>query len=258
MANQEEIIRLDGVSKHYRSGLNKIKALDNIAIGIRKSEFLIVMGPSGSGKTTLLNVIAGLANTTSGNVLIEGNIINSFSDNQKADLRRSTFGFIFQFFNLHEGLTVIENIELPMMIANRGKQSERRKKSLELIELIDLSNRINNYPSELSGGEKQRVGIARALVNDPVIILADEPTGDLDSNLAYEIMSLLKSLVGKYHKTLVVVSHDPSLLQKDMRLLKMEDGKILEDINVTQEIIENYKIETNNFITKSTKKAIET
>ena len=173
------------------------------------------------------------------------------SDNTKAELRRSVFGFIFQFYNLHEGLTAQENVELPMLIARRFNRIERRKRSLELLELVGLKNRINNLPFELSGGERQRVGIARALANDPPIILADEPTGDLDSKLAQEIMDMLQKLNTELGKTLIIVTHDSMLLRPAMRLLKMRDGQLIDDTPVTEDILNQLKAETNNYIAAS-------
>jgi putative ABC transport system ATP-binding protein len=193
------------------------------------------MGPSGSGKTTLLNVISGLTPASEGKVFINGTLLQKLSDNQKADIRRTQIGFIFQFYNLHEGLTALENVELPMLINGSRNRRERTQVATHLLELVGLEHRINNHPYELSGGEKARVGIARALANDPPILLADEPTGDLDSKLAREIMELLHSLNQKHGKTLVIVTHDSSILKKDMRLLKMEDGRIEDDVIVTED-----------------------
>lgn len=235
---KHHIIQLQNVIKRYQSGDSMVFALNGINLIIESGQFIMVMGPSGSGKTTLLNIMAGLAKTTEGQVIIDNKLLQRLSDNDKAELRRSTLGFIFQFYNLHEGLTAQENIELPMMIAHQIPKNERKLRSKELLELVDLENRANNQPFELSGGEQQRVGIARALANDPPIILADEPTGDLDSQKAREILNLLIELNEKLKKTLVVVSHDPSMLKPGMRLLKMEDGKIIDDILVTTKIIE--------------------
>ncbi|MHA2363525.1 MAG: ABC transporter ATP-binding protein [Candidatus Hodarchaeales archaeon] len=237
----ERVLKLHDVVKRYKSGDSSIFALNNVNLEVFKGEFIMVVGPSGSGKTTLLNTIAGLSKTTEGHVYINGLTLQKLSDNQKAELRRHNFGFIFQFYNLHEGLTAQENIELPMMIANKVPRNQRRRHSQELLDLVGLTNRANNQPFELSGGERQRIGIARALANDPPIILADEPTGDLDSKKAQEILGILIHLHTKLGKTLIVVSHDPSMLRPGMRLLQMEDGQIIDDIQVTTEIIERLK-----------------
>lgn len=242
--NNGSIITLDEVVKRYTSGDSTIYALNKVNLQIKAGEFVMVMGPSGSGKTTLLNIIAGLAKTTEGHVFIDGNVLQKLSDNEKAELRRFKFGFIFQFYNLHSGLTAQENVELPMMIARNLGRKERRMRSSELLELVGLAERRNNQPFELSGGERQRVGIARALANDPPIILADEPTGDLDSKKAMEILELLIHLSRKLGKTMVVVSHDPNLLRPGMRLLRMEDGRIVGDIQVTDEVI--VQLQTEN------------
>ena len=245
------VLELEQGVKRFKSGEINIYALINFNLQVKRGELIIVMGPSGSGKTTLLNTIAGLAKTTEGRVIINNQSLQEMSDNTKAELRRSVFGFIFQFYNLHEGLTAQENVELPMLIARRFNRIERRKRSLELLELVGLKNRINNLPFELSGGERQRVGIARALANDPPIILADEPTGDLDSKLAQEIMDMLQKLNTELGKTLIIVTHDSMLLRPAMRLLKMRDGQLIDDTPVTEDILNQLKAETNNYIAAS-------
>lgn len=240
-------IRLEEVYKRFKTGDSSIVALNNISINITGGEFVVVMGPSGSGKTTLLNTIAGLTATSEGHVYINDRLIQKLSDNEKAEMRRHEFGFIFQFYNLHEGLTAQENVELPMLIAKTVDRKGRTARSRELLTLVSLENRINQKPFELSGGERQRVGIARALANDPQIILADEPTGDLDSKKAQEILELLKHLNQKLGKTLVVVTHDHTLLKPGMRLLRMDSGQILSDDMVTKELLD--KINASEEIT---------
>lgn len=243
MADTNTIIRLDEVFKRYKTGDTSIDALNNVNIDIKGGQFCIVMGPSGSGKTTLLNTIAGLTSTSDGHVIIHGKSLQKMSENEKAELRRHEFGFIFQFYNLHEGLTAQENVELPMLIARNTPRKHRSDRSRDLLHLVGLEDRINNKPFELSGGERQRVGIARALANDPPVILADEPTGDLDSKKAKEIMSLLFHMNKKLYKTLLVVTHDQGLLQPGMRLFKMVDGRIIDDVIVTEDYLE--KMRTN-------------
>ncbi len=231
-------IKLEEVYKRYKAGDTSINALDNISLAVSGGEFVMVMGPSGSGKTTLLNTIAGLTSTSEGHVYINNRLLQKLSDNEKAEMRRHEFGFIFQFYNLHEGLTAQENVELPMLIAKTTDRKGRSARSKELLTLVGLEQRMNQKPFELSGGERQRVGIARALANDPQIILADEPTGDLDSKKAQEILELLNHLNEKLGKTLVVVTHDHTLLRPGMRLLKMDSGQILSDDLVTRELLE--------------------
>jgi putative ABC transport system ATP-binding protein len=237
---------MENVVKNYSSGEDTIHALNGVNLHVKPGEFIMVMGPSGSGKTTLLNVIAGLSKTTDGHVFLNDKILQNLSDNEKAEVRRVELGFIFQFYNLHDGLSAIENIELPMMIARKYKTKERRNRSKDLIKVVNMSHRSMNYPYELSGGEKQRIGIARALANDPPLIIADEPTGDLDSKIALEILELLIKLNKEQKKTLIVVTHDHTLLREGMRLLKMDDGKIIDDLIVTGETIDNMLTEVQD------------
>ncbi len=235
-------IKLDGIFKRYKTGDSSITALNNISIDISSGEFVVVMGPSGSGKTTLLNTIAGLTSTSEGHVFINGRSLQKLSDNEKAEMRRHEFGFIFQFYNLHEGLTAQENVELPMLIAKTTDRKGRSARSKELLTLVSLEPRVNQKPFELSGGERQRVGIARALANDPQIILADEPTGDLDSKKAQEILELLVQLNKDLGKTMIVVTHDHALLRSGMRLLRMDSGRIVSDELVTKDLLDNINI----------------
>ena len=236
-------IRLEEVFKRYKTGDTTINALNGISINIKNGEFVVVMGPSGSGKTTLLNTIAGLTTATEGHVFINERSLQKLSENEKAELRRHQFGFIFQFYNLHEGLTAQENVELPMLIAKTYDRLGRTRRSQKLLTLVGLDSRMNQKPFELSGGERQRVGIARALANDPPIILADEPTGDLDSKKAQEILELLRDLNKTLGKTMVLVTHDHSLLKPEMRLLRMDSGQILSDTYVDQEYLEKIREE---------------
>ncbi len=222
------IIELEGVNQRYKLGTNTIDALTDINFNIHSNELIMVMGPSGSGKSTLLNTIAGLEVPSAGNVKIMGNDLQTLSDRQLCEIRRHKIGFIFQFFNLHPILTAQENVELPMLIAD-VKRSQREIRSRELLELVNLIHRKNHHPHELSGGEKQRVGIARALANDPIIILADEPTGDMDSVAGGEIMEIITLLNKNQNKTIVCVSHDEKMLKPGMRLIRMDDGRIISD-----------------------------
>lgn len=222
------VIEMEAVSQRYTVGTHTVDALNSISIAVYQNEFVMVMGPSGSGKSTLLNVLAGLERPSAGIVQIDGADLTALSDKERSLLRRHKLGFVFQFFNLHPVLSAQENIELPMLIAGI-KRKKREVRALELLDLVNLEKRKDHLPHELSGGEKQRVGIARALANDPEVILADEPTGDLDSVIGQEIMHLLQQLNKEQGKTIICVTHDEEMLEPGMRLIKMEDGRIVED-----------------------------
>ncbi|MHA1983530.1 MAG: ABC transporter ATP-binding protein [Candidatus Hodarchaeales archaeon] len=216
------------ITKRFHSGDEVIHAIDNCSLEISAGQFVCIMGPSGSGKSTLLNLIGGLSNVSEGKIRVFEDSIHNLSESERALLRRKVIGIIFQFYNLHEGLTALENVELPMLIAGVS-QDIRRARAEELLELVELTARANNLPYELSGGEKQRVGIARALSNNPEIILADEPTGDLDHEIGDAIMDLLVKLNTEQQKTVVMVTHDLSLIRKGFRLIGLEDGKVISD-----------------------------
>ncbi|MFX0084734.1 MAG: ABC transporter ATP-binding protein [Candidatus Hodarchaeota archaeon] len=222
------IIELENVNQRYTLGSHTVDALNSINLTIFPEEFIMVMGPSGSGKSTLLNVMAGLEKPSAGIVRIHQEDLATLSDRELCEIRRHKLGFIFQFFNLHPILTAMENVELPMLISGI-KRKQREPRALELLRLTNLEKRKNHHPHELSGGEKQRVGIARSLANDPEVILADEPTGDLDSAIGREIMELIESLNKSQGKTIVCVTHDENMLKSGMRLIKMEDGRIISD-----------------------------
>jgi len=226
---QQPIIEMENVNQRYTLGAHTIDALNGINLTIHTEELIMVMGPSGSGKSTLINVMAGLEQPSAGIVRIQQEDLTTLSDKELSLLRRHKLGFVFQFFNLHPILSAKENVELPMLIAG-VKRDKREKRALELLTLVNLENRKHHLPHELSGGEKQRVGIARSLANDPEVILADEPTGDLDSAIGNEIMQLLINLNKIHGKTVICVTHDEEMLKTGMRLIKMEDGKIIDDI----------------------------
>ncbi|MHA1984824.1 MAG: ABC transporter ATP-binding protein [Candidatus Hodarchaeales archaeon] len=235
------IISLTEVTKNFTSGDEIIKAVDNISLMIKQYEFIVIMGPSGSGKSTLLNVIAGLSNLTKGDIIINEKPFHNLSENQKAKFRRNEIGIIFQFYNLHEGLTAIENIELPMLIASIPLK-ERRKRSMALLKEVDMEHRAYHRPHELSGGEKQRIGIARALANNASILLADEPTGDLDYENGRKILDLLVKINKERKVTVIMVTHDSSLIQNGFRLIRLNDGCITFDeiINDAESIIDDF------------------
>ncbi|MHA2294426.1 MAG: ABC transporter ATP-binding protein [Candidatus Hodarchaeales archaeon] len=221
------MIQLVNVTKEYTFGSSKFQAVSNVNLTLYKGEFTVIIGPSGSGKSTLLNLIAGFTKLSSGEIFIKEESLSRFTRKDIVHLRRFTLGYIFQFFNLHPFLTAVENVELPMLFASTAKEN-RRTRAKELLKLVELEEKTDNFPHELSGGERQRVGIARALANDPEIILADEPTGNLDSSLGREILNYLE-LVNQLGKTIVLVSHDNSLLKSDMKIIKLDDGRIVSE-----------------------------
>ncbi|MHA2299183.1 MAG: ABC transporter ATP-binding protein [Candidatus Hodarchaeales archaeon] len=219
------VYSLENLQRYYTTKAEVVKAVDGINLVMNPGEFIAILGPSGSGKTTLLNLLAGLDKPTGGKLSFKGEDISTLSDNQLCDLRRHKIGIIFQFYNLHPSFTAIENIEYPMMIANVPKE-RRREVSLDLIQKMGLEDKKDNFPAELSGGERQRIGIARSLANDPTVIIADEPTGDLDSDNAVAIIELLDKINQEQGKMIVMVTHDDSLLEKHMQIIQLVDGKI--------------------------------
>ena len=223
----ETIIELVNVSKRYILGEIEVYALRKINLKIFRGEILGIMGPSGSGKTTLLNLIGTLDKPDTGKIFLEGLDTFSLRESELVNLRRRTIGYIFQFYNLIPILTALDNVSLPMLLAGVG-QEKRERRSKELLELVGLKNRIHHKPDELSGGEQQRVAIARALANDPAIILADEPTGDLDEETGIEIIKQLRAIIEKEGKTLIIVTHDPVIAKYATRILNLRDGKIIQ------------------------------
>ena len=220
------IIKIENISKHYGTGDNLVKALDNVSLEIEKGEFIAITGASGSGKSTLLHIIGSVDKPTSGKVLLENQDIYAMNDDEQSKLRRKKIALIYQFYNLIPTLNVKENITLPTMLEN-DKVDEKYLN--ELLELLGLSNRVTHLPNELSGGQQQRVSIGRALLNKPTVILADEPTGNLDSKNSKEIMELLKTANEKYKQTIIMVTHDQELAKYAKRIITIEDGKITRD-----------------------------
>ena len=221
------MVQLEQLEKSYRLGRITVEALRGVSLTLRQSEFMVVMGPSGSGKTTLLNIIGTLDKPTSGRVLIDGEDIARMNDRLLTKLRRHKIGFVFQFHNLIPVLSALENVELPLLTAGvkRGPAEERAN---ELLARVGLQDRTRHLPDELSGGEQQRVAIARALANHPRIILADEPTGDLDSQTGLGVVKLMHSLTKEEQTAVVVVTHDPIIAERADRLVEMRDGRISE------------------------------
>ncbi len=225
------MIELKNICKTYTMGKNLVHALMDINISIKQHEFTAIVGPSGSGKSTLMNMIGCLDTPTSGSYILDGHEISNMSDNQLAEIRNTRLGFIFQGFNLLQKLTAVENVELPLVYQGAGAR-ERHRRSKEALEAVGLGDRVHHKPTELSGGQQQRVAIARALVSNPPIILADEPTGNLDSKSGAEIMKLMKELHGNGN-TIILITHDNSIAMQAKRVIRISDGQIAEDREVS-------------------------
>jgi putative ABC transport system ATP-binding protein len=221
------IVEIVGVSKSYRRGSYLIPVLASISLTIEEGEFLALMGPSGSGKTTLLNLIAGLDQAEEGTIRVGGVDITSLSESDLAAWRAGHVGFIFQFYNLIPVLTAFENVELPLMLSGLSKK-DRQEHAVMALGLVNLQDRMDHYPGQLSGGQQQRVAIARAVVTDPTILVADEPTGDLDRGSAEEVLALMERLSGDLGKTIIMVTHDPRAARK-ARSMKYLDKGVLAD-----------------------------
>lgn len=222
------IIETRNVNKTYITGPVKVEALKNVSISIDQGEMVAIMGPSGCGKTTLLNCLSGIDEVTSGQVIVEGKDITAMDDDAKTIFRAKRMGFVFQFYNLLPVLTAEENVELPLLLTEE-KTNEARIKALELLTAVGLKERANMRPSSLSGGERQRVTIARALVNNPALIWADEPTGNLDKKTADEVVALMRKLNKEKGETFVIVTHDPEVGAACDRIVHMRDGLIVDE-----------------------------
>ena len=223
----EAMVQVRNVSKLYERGKQKVPVLQGLTLDIPQGDFVALMGPSGSGKTTLLNLIGGLDQPTSGEILVGGNRIDRLSAGQLARWRASNVGFVFQFYNLMPVLTAEGNVELPLLLTRLGK-AQRRKNVGVALDVVGLADRAKHKPRELSGGQEQRVAIARAIVSDPQLLVCDEPTGDLDRKTADEILRLLQALNEKHGKTIVMVTHDPKAAEYAKRILHLEKGQLLE------------------------------
>ena len=222
------IIEAVDVVKTYDTGKVQVQALRGINLSIERGEMVAIMGPSGCGKTTLLNCLSGLDVVDSGRVMVEGTDLSKMSDNAKTEHRAKRMGFVFQFYNLLPVLSAVENVELPLLVSGVSAK-EARAKAMRALEVVHLTEWSTHKPSELSGGQRQRVTIARALVNDPAIVWGDEPTGDLDSQNAGEIMDLLQQLNREQNQTFVLVTHDQGIAQRTRRIIRMQDGQIISD-----------------------------
>lgn len=225
-ATQTKVVRVKNVSKIFKRDAFEVKALDDVSIEIAQGEFLALMGPSGSGKTTLLNMIAAIDKPTSGELLVLGENVFRLNDAQSARWRNEHIGYVFQTFNLIPVLTAFENVELPLLLTKLNTQ-QRREHVMTALKLVGLEDRVHHLPKQLSGGQEQRVAIARAIVSDPTLLLADEPTGDLDSNSATEILEILKRLNEGFKKTIVMVTHDPHAASYAHVSRHLEKGMLL-------------------------------
>ncbi|HOX78230.1 MAG TPA: ABC transporter ATP-binding protein [Bacteroidales bacterium] len=222
-----EVIRLVDITRHFKVGLEVVQALRGVSTVIKKNEFVALMGASGSGKSTLMNLVGCLDTPTSGQYFLNGNDVSKLDDNELAEIRNKEIGFIFQTFNLLPRSTALDNVMLPLIYAGIGK-NDRMERAVKALEAVGLSDRMNHKPNELSGGQRQRVATARALVNNPSLILADEPTGNLDSRTSDEIMALLVD-IHKAGNTIILVTHEESIARYAHRIIRLMDGRILSD-----------------------------
>jgi putative ABC transport system ATP-binding protein len=229
MASGQIQVKVRNVSKSYRRGSETLKVLDQLSVDITEGQFLGLMGPSGSGKTTLLNLIAGLDTPDSGTIEVAGAEISGMSESQLASWRTRNIGFVFQFYHLLPVLTAFDNVELPLLLLPMSA-AQRRQQVTTALEIVGLQDRMDHRPGQLSGGQQQRVGIARAIVTDPAVIVADEPTGDLDAKSANEILDLLVELKSSLKKTILMVTHDPRAAQRTDSLLFLDKGRLVADM----------------------------
>ena len=223
----EALVEIRDVRKVYKRDAFDVPVLNGITVDVARGDFLALMGPSGSGKTTLLNLIAGIDRPTSGKIIVEGKEISRFTESALAAWRARHVGFIFQLYNLIPVLNAFENVELPLLLTKLSKK-QRREHVMTALNIVDLGDRIFHYPRQLSGGQEQRVAIARAIVTDPTLLVADEPTGDLDAKNAEETLDLLQRLNAEFDKTIVMVTHDPKAAQHARRTLHLEKGLLVE------------------------------
>ena len=222
-------VTLENVAKYYTKGTMEIRALDGVSIDVKRGEFVSIMGASGSGKSTLLHLIGALDRSTAGEIYLEGKALSSLSDDALSDIRRERIGFIFQQFNLLPTLTAFENAALPTLLAGRARR-EDRERVREMLAAVGMGDRLDHKPEELSGGQMQRVAIARALSMQPAIILADEPTGNLDSKMGEETLAILKECQESYGQTIIMVTHDAKAAAYGDRIITLKDGKVVEEL----------------------------
>jgi putative ABC transport system ATP-binding protein len=224
----EPIVQVNDLHKYFRRGSEQIDVLNGLNLDVPEGEFLALMGPSGSGKTTLLNLIAGLDTPSNGTIRVGDQLISGMSESRLAAWRTRHVGFVFQFYHLLPVLTAYENVELPLLLLPLSA-AQRRQQVMTALDLVGLSNRMKHRPGQLSGGQQQRVGIARAIVTDPTIIVADEPTGDLDARSAEDILNLLVALQKSLHKTILMVTHDPRAAGRAQRVLHLDKGRLVRE-----------------------------
>lgn len=227
-ASSRPIVQVDQVHKYFKRGGERLDVLSGLSLSVQEGEFVALMGPSGSGKTTLLNLIAGLDTPSEGTIEIGNQIISSMSEGQLAKWRTRNIGFVFQFYHLLPVLTAFENVELPLLLLPLTA-AQRKEQALNALQLVGLEHRMQHRPGQLSGGQQQRVGIARAIVTDPTLIVADEPTGDLDAKSAVEILDLLSEIRRSLNKTIVLVTHDPRAAERADRILHLEKGQLVSE-----------------------------
>ncbi|GIW80290.1 MAG: macrolide export ATP-binding/permease protein MacB [Gemmatales bacterium] len=223
------LIQLTDVCKVYDLGEVKVEALRNVSLTIERGEFVALVGPSGSGKSTLMNTLGCLDRPTSGSYLLDGREIATLSNDERAEVRNEKLGFVFQNFNLLSRTPAVENVELPLLYSRRLSARERRRLAVEMLVKVGLADRIEHHPNQLSGGQQQRVAIARALVNRPAILMADEPTGNLDSKTSVEIIKLFQKLNTESGITVILVTHDANVARSAKRIIRLQDGEIVED-----------------------------
>jgi putative ABC transport system ATP-binding protein len=250
------IIQVKNVKKVYRMGNEKIYAVDDVSFDIQKGEFCCLLGTSGSGKSTLLNLMAGIEKLSGGQIIIKGKKIHKMNENSLARFRQRYLGFVFQSYNLMNSMTAIENVEFPLVF-KRIKTKKRRTMSIEMLKQVGLDNRMNHKPKEMSGGQQQRVGIARAFVAKPEIVFADEPTGNLDTKTAMEVMKLIRTIAKENNQTIVMVTHDKRVAEFADKVINILDGKIQNIEIVNPELkIDGIKNDINNDIEETNKKII--
>ncbi len=224
-----KILELKNIKREFKMGSETVKALKDISFEVATGEFVTIMGASGSGKTTLLNMLGCLDKQTDGVYLLDGVDVGKLSRNELAHLRNNKIGFVFQSYNLLPRTSALENVELPLMYNSTVKTKDRKDRAIRALEAVNLANRLDHTPNQLSGGQQQRVAIARALINEPVMILADEATGNLDTKASFSIMALLQELNQNHGKTIVFVTHEPDIAQFSSRTITLKDGKIIKD-----------------------------
>lgn len=241
MQNETSLIELRGIERYYTMGSQEVRALDGVTLDVKANEYVAIMGPSGSGKSTMMNIIGCLDTPTSGVYILNGNLVSDMTDDELAQIRNKEIGFVFQTFNLLPRVNCLQNVELPLVYGGIRK-SRRREMAALALERVGLGDRMDHKPNELSGGQRQRVAVARALVNNPSIILADEPTGNLDSRTGEEIMQLFE-LLYRRGNTLLVVTHEEDVAQHARRVIRLRDGLVESDVAVDSPTLANVTME---------------